>query len=280
MTRDGELAARDYVALVIAGAEHETDIGVMQSLARQALRALAIYADPAWAPQGYAALADTALQAARSAAPGSDQQLAWMHALLGAMRAPEHVRWVHGLLEGSETLPGLAVDDELRWAMLTALSAHGAVSADRIEAELDRDPSAAGRRHAATAKALQPTAEAKEQAWRAAVDDDELPNAMQEAIIAGFASPLQGDLIRPYMTRYFAEVAGVWERRTSELAQNVVVGLFPSWTSTIGDETVAAADEFLARDDIPSALRRLVSEGRADVLRALRARAVDAGSER
>ena len=52
MTRDGELATHDYVALVVAGAVHETDIGVMQSLTRQALRALEIYADPASAADG------------------------------------------------------------------------------------------------------------------------------------------------------------------------------------------------------------------------------------
>jgi aminopeptidase N len=54
------------------------------------------------------------------------------------------------------------------------------------------------------------------------------------------------------------------------------VGLFPSWSSTITPETVAAADEFLAAPDLPPALARLVGEGRADVVRALGARAADA----
>jgi aminopeptidase N len=53
----------------------------------------------------------------------------------------------------------------------------------------------------------------------------------------------------------------------------VVVGLFPD---AIAPETVAAADAFLADGTVPPALRRLVSEGRDDVLRALRARARDA----
>jgi aminopeptidase N len=275
MTRDGELATRDYIALVVAGAERETDIGVMQSLTRQALRALEIYADPAWAPQGYAALAEASMSALRAAAPGSDHQLAWMHALLGSMRSAEHITFVCGLLDGSSTLDGLAVDDELRWAIVQALSALGAIGTDQVEAELERDPSAAGQRHAATARALQPTAEAKAEAWRLAVEDDTLPNAMQEAVIGGFAHPTQGELVAPYVARYFADVRGVWERRTSELAQNVVVGLFPTWTSTISPETIAAADAFLADAEIPSALRRLVSEGRADVARALAARAAD-----
>src|SRR5205085_9739256 len=123
--------------------------------------------------------------------------------------------------------------------------------------------------------ALQPTPEAKAEAWRLAVEDETLPNAMQEAVIGGFAHPAQGELVAPYMQRYFADIRGVWDRRTSEVAQNVVVGLFPTWTSTIDKATLDAADAFLADHDAPSALRRLVSEGRADVERALVARAAD-----
>jgi len=275
MTRDGELATRDYVQLVVAGAPHEGDIGVMQSLTRQALRALEIYADPAWAPQGYAALADAALGALRAAAPGSDHQLAWAHALLGSARSDKHVAYLRGLLAGHDVPDGLAVDDELRWAIVQTLSALGAIGPDDIAGELERDPSAAGQRHAATARALQPTAEAKAEAWRLAVEDDSLPNAMQEAVIGGFAHATQGELVAPYVQRYFADVRSVWDRHTSELAQNVVVGLFPTWTSTIEQSTVDAADAFLADGELPTALRRLISEGRADVLRALNARRAD-----
>jgi aminopeptidase N len=277
MTRDGELPTRDYVNLVVTGAEHEDDIGVMQSLIRQALRALEIYADPAWAEQGYSMLADAALSALRRAEPGSDHQLAWAHALLGAARTDEQIDALRGLLDGSSTPAGLAVDDELRWAIVKTLSALGAIGPENIERELERDPSAAGQRHAATARAAQPTAEAKAEAWRQAVEDDTLPNAMLEAVIAGFAHPTQGALLKPYVERYFADVSGVWARRTSEIAQYMVVGLFPTWTSTIDQSTVAAADQFLAGTDVPSALRRLVGEGRADIKRALRARQADRG---
>ncbi len=278
MTRDGELATRDYLALVVAGAPHEADIGVMQSLTRQAARALEIYADPDWAPQGYAALADAASAALQAAAPGSDHQLAWAHTVLAAARTPAQVEFVRGLLDGSTAPAGLAVDTDLRWSIVATLSALGAIGLDEIAAELARDPSAAGQRHAATARALQPTVEAKAEAWRLAVDDETLPNAMQEAVIAGFAHPTQGELIAPYLERYFADIRGVWERRTSELAQNVVVGLFPTWTSTIAPSSLDAADAFLAGEELPTALRRLIVEGRADVQRALTARAADSAA--
>jgi aminopeptidase N len=277
MTRDAELATRDYVALVVAGAPHETEIGVMQSLTRQALRALEIYADPEWAPTGYAALADAAFAALQDSAPGSDFQLAWAHALLGSARSPEHVAFLRGWLDGRDVPAGLSLDADMRWAIVQGLSARGEIGLDEIDAELERDPSAAGQRHAATARALRPTPEAKAEAWRLAVDDDTLPNAMQEAVIAGFSYPTQGELVAPYRERYFADVRGVWERRTSELAQNVVIGLFPTWRSTIEQATVDAADAFLSEPDVAPALRRLVSEGRADVVRAMKARAADRG---
>jgi aminopeptidase N len=276
MTRDGELAARDYVTLVTNSAASETDIGLMQSLTRQALRALEIYADPGWAPTGYQTLAERALTELHRAEPGSDHQLAWTQCFVSAHRSEEHSAIVRGLLDGGYPVEGLSIDPELRWSLVLSLTARGRFTPAEIEAEVANDPSATGQRAAATGRALVPTAAAKAEAWRLAVEDDSLTNAVQEAVIAGFAHPAQGDLVTPYVARYFADITDVWNRRTSELAQNVVIGLFPTWTSTITQETLTAADEFLSRPDLPTALRRLVDEGRADVVRALRARATDA----
>jgi aminopeptidase N len=278
MTRDGELATRDFVALVLAGARADSNVGLLQQLNRQALRALEIYADPSWAPTGVHAMAEKAFAALHAAAPGSDHQLAWAHALLGSARDDDHLNAIRGLLDGGHVIEGLSLDADLRWAILSSLIAQGRAGEPDIAAELERDPSAAGQRHAATVRALRPIAEAKAEAWRLATEDDGLPNAMQEAVIAGFSHPTQGLLVAPYVPRYFEMVPEVWRRRSSELAQNVVIGLFPTWTSTITEDTLDAADQFLARAELPSGLRRLVSEGRADVARALRARATDAAA--
>jgi aminopeptidase N len=275
MTRDGEMAARDYVALTLAGIQGETEIGVVQSLQLKLRSTLDRFADPAWAPAGWTRLASLAAQALRTAEPGSDHQLAWTRTFAAAARTPEHVAVLRGLLDGSQTVPGLAVDADLRWSLLQALVALGAAGDAEIEAELDRDPTASGQRRAATTRALRPTAAAKAEAWRLATEDDELPNAINEAIIGGFHHCAQKELTAPYVEPYFAVIEDVWERRTSEIAQNVVIGHFPA---AITPETVGAADAFLAGTAIPPALRRLVSEGRDDVQRALRARARDAAA--
>ena len=87
--------------------------------------------------------------------------------------------------------------------------------------------------------------------------------------------PGQQALLQPFTAKYFAAIPGVWERRSSEVAQTVVIGLYPSWD--VSQAGLDAADAFLANADVPPALRRLVLEGRAGVERALRARAFDIG---
>ncbi|KPC91591.1 aminopeptidase N, partial [Streptomyces sp. NRRL F-6602] len=69
MTRDGELATRDYLDLVISGIPKESDIGVVQSLQRQVHMAIEQYADPAWRPEGLARWTEFALEQLRAAAP-------------------------------------------------------------------------------------------------------------------------------------------------------------------------------------------------------------------
>ncbi len=277
MTRDAEMPARDYVATVLAGIGGESDIGVVQSLLRQVQAAITQFADPAWAPTGRAQLAEAALQAVHAAEPGSDFQLAWMRTLGSVARSDEQLALLGGLLDGSAEVPGLAVDTDLRWHLLSRLVSVGAADDAAIAAELERDPTSAGERHAATARALRPTPEAKADAWRLAVDDESLPNAVHGAVIAGFASPEQLELLEPYVEKYFASVGRVWEQRAGEFAQNVAVGLYPALL--VSPDVVERTDSYLASGDVPPALARLLLEGRDGVARALRARARDAAAD-
>ena len=282
MTRQAEMKARDFVALVQRGIAAETEVGVVQRLLMQAHTALESYADPSWAAeQGRADFANRLLELARESVAGSDHQLAFVNALTTAYLSPWHTEVLEELLGADPAtvgLPGLTVDTDLRWRIVQALAAAGEVDAEGVEspfidAEAERDPTAAGARQAAAARAARPQEAVKEQVWQTVVHDDSVPNITARAVIGGFAPAGQGELLEPYVARYFAEVPGVWERRSSEVAQTVVIGLYPSWS--ISEQSVAAADEFLAGDH-PPALRRLVVEGRAGVVRSLKARAFDA----
>src|SRR5205807_10663429 len=112
-----------------------------------------------------------------------------------------------------------------------------------------RDATAAGHRQAERARALRPAEEAKAEAWQRAVFDDELPNAVNEAIISGFSHPAQKAMLGSYVAKYFAEVSEVWARRSSERAQPTVLGLFPAWA--VERSTVEAADAWLESAEHP-----------------------------
>jgi len=274
MTRDAELPARDYVALVQAGIGGETNIGVVQSLLRQAQSAITLFADPGWAPVGRASLATTAYDAAQVAEPASDLQLAWVRAMGGLATTDAQLDLVAGLLDGSRTIAGLSVDTELRWHLLHRLVVVGRAGDAEIAAETERDPTSAGERHAAAARAARPTREAKAEAWRLAIEDASLPNAMQAAVIGGFAPADQIDLLQEWVEPYFTAIGRVWAERTAEMAQSVVIGLYP--TLLVSPAVVERTDTYLAGADVPPALARLLGEARDAVLRALRARARDA----
>jgi aminopeptidase N len=274
MTRDAELSTSAYLDLVLSGVAKESDIGVVQSLHRQVKLAIDLYADPARRDALLTRWTEAALTHLRTAEGGSDHQLAWARAFADTARTPEQLDLLEALLDGSQTVEGLAVDTELRWAFVERLAAVGRFDEAEIDAEYERDRTAAGERHAATARAARPTVEAKDAAWASVVDSDQLPNAVQEAVIAGFVQSDQRELLAAYAGRYFEVLGRVWESRSHEMAQQIAIGLYPSLQ--VSDGTLAATDEWLDSAGPNAALRRLVSESRAGVSRALAARAADA----
>ncbi|WP_405505564.1 aminopeptidase N [Streptomyces purpurascens] len=276
MTRDAELATRDYLALVLSGIGKESDIGVVQSLQRQVKLAIDLYADPAAREALLARWTDATLAHLRAAAPGSDHQLAWARAFAATARTPEQLDVLDALLDGSQTVEGLVVDTELRWSFVQRLAAVGRFDEAEIAGEYDRDRTAAGERHAATARASRPTEEAKAEAWASVVDSDKLPNAVQEAVIGGFVQTDQREVLAPYADRYFEVVKDIWESRSHEMAQQIAVGLYP--TVQVSQETLDKTDAWLTATAPNAALRRLVSESRAGVERALRAQRADAAA--
>ncbi|WP_326662205.1 aminopeptidase N [Streptomyces sp. NBC_00385] len=276
MTRDGELATRDYLSLVLSGVGKESDIGVVQSLHRQVKMALDMYAAPEWREAGLTQWTEATLAHLRAAEPGSDHQLAWARAFAATARNPQQLDLLQALLDGTEAIEGLAVDTELRWAFVERLAATGLLDDEEIDAEYARDRTAAGERHAAAARAARPSQEAKAEAWASVVESDKLPNSLQEAVIGGFVQTDQRELLAPYTEKFFAAVKDVWDSRSHEMAQQVAIGLYPALH--VSQETLDATDAWLASAEPGAALRRLMSESRSGVERALRARAADAAA--
>src|SRR4051812_32790117 len=273
MTRDGEMAAGDFLELVLGGITQETDIGTVQNLLRLARSAADPYGDPARREERIVRLADRALELMHAAEPGSDTQLAFARSLAANATTDEQLSLVADLLCGAQTVEGLAVDTELRWTLLNRLVVMGRAGETEIDAELARDNTAAGKRHSMALRAARPTPEAKEEAWQLAVEDDTLPNAEQAAVIGGFQQQEHRKLLAPYSDRYFEVVAEAWEQRTSEMAQQIAIGLYPALC--VSQDTIDRTDTYLRTAQPVPSLRRLITENRDNVARAPRAQQRD-----
>ncbi|HET6987882.1 MAG TPA: ERAP1-like C-terminal domain-containing protein, partial [Kribbella sp.] len=171
--------------------------------------------------------------------------------------------------------PGLVVDTDLRWTLIVALSRLGRIGAAEIEDELTLDTTITGQERAAQARAARPTAEAKAEAWRIAVESEDTPNETQFRTILGFQQPGQDDLLRPYVEKYLNAAKDVYTRLGSSMGENVLVYLSPR---NLADQTVLdALTDWLAAESssVDAPTLRYVTEAQADLTRALAAQARD-----
>lgn len=93
------------------------------------------------------------------------------------------------------------------------------------------------------------------------------------ATLLGIDLPGQEHLLTGLCERYLDDVTALWSARPGDLAQTVAEGLFPSWA--VDRESVERFEQVIADESQPSALRRIISEQTADMVRALEARAID-----
>jgi aminopeptidase N len=272
MTRDGEMPTSDYLAMVNKTDLLAMEIGVVQQILLQARSAIEQFGNPANRAANRDELIATLSSALAQTEPGSDHQLAFVRNISALARTDEHIALVRSWLDGSGTPPGVTVDTDLRWSFVARLVALGAIPATAIEEELARDNTAGGQRQAVSARSGIPNAEAKSAAWSAAVENNDLANALLNSTVGGFAQPDQRELLAPFVDKYFAVLESIWETRTNETAQTITMGLFPSLLGS--PEILAKADAFIASSKDVGAIR-LIRELRDNVARSLRCQARD-----
>ena len=202
--RDGDVPARDLVDVLLSVLPVETHPTVLRTILTttkqipsQLLTSATLFCAPAHRQETLDKVADALRELAETAEPDSDRQLQLVTTFARVAHRPEDVARVRGALEGTAPYPGLAVDQDLRWALLTSLVAAGDAGDDEIAAELERDDTSSGRERAFLLRAVRPTPEAKEEVWRLAVEEDGQTNSVIEMLATGFNRTLDQSLLEP-----------------------------------------------------------------------------------
>ena len=273
MTRDGELAASDYLPIVLNALATEDDVAVVSMQMIQLGTAVELYGSDKNRDRLRAELADGTEKLLNSAAAGSDLQLQYVRSFASYAKSPAQINHVREILDGKRA--GVTVDANLRWHLLNSLVEKGAAMVAEVEAELVRDKSADGEKAAAFGRAAGPDAATKAAAWSLATTQ-EISNHIQIQTLQGFQRAGQRDLIQDYADKYFALILGYWTSHTYEFASNLAVLGFPNYQ--VSDATMAKVEKWLTGvgKDAPNGLRRIISEQRDALARALKAQAKDA----
>jgi aminopeptidase N len=265
------LAAESFADLVIrrlADGQAGLPPAGAEVLLERAVSCADVYA-PADRRAGLRALiADSALAAARRAAPGSRAQRMLAAAFGASAQRDDQLDLLTAWLDDIEAPDGLAVGAELRSRALFTLSARGRARQADIDAlpELDR---ANGAMHRATCLAMLPDPKAKEAAWTAVISGA-VTGRLAEATALGQWVAGQEELMTGYRSRYFGEALQELSGTGSWPQQRLGSLLYPS---TLCDAaTVAAAQAALARTNLPEDLRNTVAEQTAIIRGVIAAR--------
>ncbi|WP_374456336.1 aminopeptidase N [Nocardioides sp.] len=273
MTRDGEMRTRDWLDLVLANIGQETDAWAVTRIPASTALAVAFYSDPAHRDELKATWESGLRELLLAAEPGSDHQLTFARSYAGAARSDAALDDLIHLLDGSFTVEGLAVDQDMRWVLITALAKSGRFGDAEIDAELEVDKTISGKEQAAAARASQPTAEAKEAAWSAIVDPA-TPNETSREIAFSIFRFGQEDVLEPYLEKFLTASETLVDVLGFHKASTVLEYGFPK---PLGSEaTLARLDEWLATSDAPKQAKRYIGEARAEIARALTNQAYDA----
>ena len=272
-TRDGELAASDYITIALNALKGESDISMITATFMQIDTAIWAYVAPKNREAVRLAVANAAEALLDGAKPGSDNQLQYARAFVNNAVTPAQFDRLKAMLDGA--VNGLTVDAELRWYIFICGVKRGIFGPSEITAEGDRDKTAHGTQYVAYAHAAIPTKEAKVAAFKSVTTDD-LSNTIHSYKCRGFNESIHWDLLEGFVDQYFDAILKVWETKGYEIAETTATLTFPTWA--ISEATVTKAQRWLdvTGKDSSNALRRSVTEGRDAMTRALKARAVDA----
>ncbi|SPT53997.1 Aminopeptidase N [Actinomyces bovis] len=211
----------------------------------------------------------------KAAPAGSDAQLvrarAWVNAAGELWQAkPKEIDQTAKRLRAllvEEGLPGLKVDHELRWSVLTSLARLGRLQEAEIVAQEQADPSAGGVTAALRVRHAAPEAGMKELVFERLLTERSLSNDHLDALLAAFSSDSHLCLTATFTERYLAALPELWAQRGQEVATRLVNGLFPHAGGAVEAELVRS---WLGEHrELPRALGHLLHKYLADLKRSL-----------
>jgi aminopeptidase N len=263
--RDARLDPARYVRAALRELPRETDEQIAPVLIGRVSRAMSAYL----APATRAALLPDVERVLRAGAddPARSYGIRKNHldAYIGVAETPAAVGALDALLD-SAAAAGAPLRAPTRWAVVTALVAQGAPTADaRLAAETKRDSTSEGRRRAFVAGAARPDAGVKAEYWSRYFGDRELNEDWVTASLRAFNEPAQDSLTQRFLVPALDSLPWIQSNRR--------IFFLGAWVNAFMDgqrsaEALALVDDKLSREPaLPRDLREKILQARDELER-------------
>lgn len=273
--RDAEARPQDFIQLVLDHVGNETESTTLTTLLRQLVTASTLFLAPENRAKVTEAIAAGLIRLAESAAAGSDSQLQFVKFVPQFAKAEPHLNWLSSLISGEKVLAGLKIDADLGWELLIGLASGNRLTEAQIEAELEKDNTANGKKSAAACLAAISTAEAKQKAWIELTEKQDYSNTLISSASMAFGRTVDLELLTPYIAKYMEMAPRIWEERSYQIASYLLTNLYPVQlaSSELADATKVLIDSEFA--STRPAFRRILIENLAGLERGLRVQTMD-----
>ncbi|GAA2038275.1 aminopeptidase N [Yaniella flava] len=283
MVRQAEMPAADFVRAVAKLGDSLVDVSMHARVLEQAVMALKAYAPASQRKRLTKELGTALMDALVVLEAGSDRQRSAARALAQLAEGTDSLAAEATFLlagdESSELSPGLQIDDELKWLLLTSLASLGRLDLARLDDELAAAHTATNELRYRTAVAALPDLALRAELWLEVFNgvdarDTPLSNAQITATARGLATSKPEFMAEQFQT-LLEGLISIWESRSNNLATRTINGLFPMTHKPVKGGPAAQVkhpilvniDAWLAQyQDAAGALRRIVIERRADIL--------------
>lgn len=259
MTRDGELAATDFIDTTLKMLGTETESTTFRYALAMLSTTVWHYTDAKQRNRIAKHVASELFALAKQAKAGSDEQFQLVSAYLtyGVEGDSEFADTVRGLLSGSLVFEGLELDNNFRWSIMHALASINAIKQADIDAELKRRDTTENREFAVGTRASLHSKESKDWAFDQALHNDELTNSQLGEVARGFSGTHDADLADGYVDAYFEAIDWIWKNKTFHMSEVLIGDLYPAYADPA--KLVEAGDRWLAaHQDADNALLRMV----------------------
>jgi aminopeptidase N len=268
MVRDRQLSSLDYLDMMAAHLVEESSDQIIRMVLLTSGGTLARFVPERVKDENVAEFV-AMCRRAMDAAPAGDLKVLWARSLVGAASSPQDLAMAAELVDNGAD--GLAVDQDMRWEVAVGWSAHGITgAAERVVAELERDPTDRGERAALRAEVGRPDAQVKAETWEKLHRQGYDSLAKMRSAMTGFGWWKQSDLLAPYAAEFFTRVEDVVTDWEWEGAKAYYQGLYPAYR--VDEENLARTK--VIRNAADPRLRRLATESVANLERAQACRAL------